>query len=450
MRDWGWAEHATPGYIRSHVARVRDRPRRRRPGPGPDLPAADADPHPLGQREVPQRDLQLPPAVAQLPRRRPARRGDRGPGPAQHLHRLPGRAGLGHRGHPARGVRVVPPHGSLAAARHRGQPLGPGPGRHHATRTDRTPGCCATAAGSSRSPPTTRTPQRIWWTDPGVHQNLAFGVQPDPWSGQHCWLQKVRMEPARSGGPLRRRLRRRRPLPQVYREWLAKTRPRLGPGGQRRPEFLMRPVKPRPPRVPGPCPGRTGQWRPDGSGPRSRRGRELRMSRAAREERSPAHAPPRAGSWTRSWAVPSTSSAWWPPSRASAAGSASRSQLPTSEHPAGDELAAAVGAAVEDVLGRARRVRVTSTSMTPYRRAELAQHLRATTPPLSGGLGSRTRIYAVASRQGRRRQVHGHRQPGRRAGRRRRTGRRARRRRLGLLDPPAVRRPRATRSSSAS
>lgn len=74
--------------------------------------------------------------------------------------------------------------------------------------------------------------------------------------------------------------------------------------------------------------------------------------------------------------------------------------LPTSEHPAGDELTAAVGAAVEDVLGRARRVRVTSTSMTPYRRVELAQHLRATTPPLSGGLGNRTRIYAVASGKG--------------------------------------------------
>jgi hypothetical protein len=32
---------------------------------------------------------------------------------------------------------------------------------------------------------------------------------------------------------------------EVYHEWLAKTRKTLGPGGQRRPEFLMRPVKPR-------------------------------------------------------------------------------------------------------------------------------------------------------------------------------------------------------------
>jgi anaerobic selenocysteine-containing dehydrogenase len=85
---------------------------------------------------------------------------------------------------------------------------------------------------------------RIWWTDPGVHQNLAFGVQPDPWSGMHCWLQKVRMEKAHPGdrdGDVYVDARRSR---EVYREWLALARRALGPGGQRRPEFLMRPVKP--------------------------------------------------------------------------------------------------------------------------------------------------------------------------------------------------------------
>ena len=29
-----------------------------------------------------------------------------------------------------------------------------------------------------------------------MHQNLAFPVQPDPWSGMHCWLQKVTLEKA--------------------------------------------------------------------------------------------------------------------------------------------------------------------------------------------------------------------------------------------------------------
>ncbi len=35
---------------------------------------------------------------------------------------------------------------------------------------------------------------RIYWDDPGVHQNLTFPVQPDPWSGMHCWLQQIRLE----------------------------------------------------------------------------------------------------------------------------------------------------------------------------------------------------------------------------------------------------------------
>lgn len=86
---------------------------------------------------------------------------------------------------------------------------------------------------------------RISWNDPGVHQNLAFPVQPDPQSGMHCWLQKVRVEPAlpedRYGDVYVDRRRSR----EVYREWLAMTRASVGPDGQRRPEFLMRPVKPK-------------------------------------------------------------------------------------------------------------------------------------------------------------------------------------------------------------
>ncbi|MHB1501560.1 MAG: molybdopterin-dependent oxidoreductase [Candidatus Dormibacteria bacterium] len=86
--------------------------------------------------------------------------------------------------------------------------------------------------------------ERIWWDDPGVHQNLAFAVQPDPWSGMHCWLQRIRLEPARQGDRYGDVFVDTEKSRQVYREWLALARPRLGPGGQRRPEFLMRPVKP--------------------------------------------------------------------------------------------------------------------------------------------------------------------------------------------------------------
>jgi anaerobic selenocysteine-containing dehydrogenase len=85
---------------------------------------------------------------------------------------------------------------------------------------------------------------RIFWDDPGVHQNLTFPVQPDPWSGAHCWLQKVTLEPARPGDRYADVVVDTTKSREVYAEWLAKTRPTLGPDGQRRPEFLMRPVKP--------------------------------------------------------------------------------------------------------------------------------------------------------------------------------------------------------------
>ncbi len=86
---------------------------------------------------------------------------------------------------------------------------------------------------------------RIFWSDPGVHQNLAFGVQPDPLSGMHCWLQKVTMAPAEPGDRYGDVYVDRRRSREVYREWLALTRASQGPSGERRPEFLMRPVKPR-------------------------------------------------------------------------------------------------------------------------------------------------------------------------------------------------------------
>ncbi|MGH3423560.1 MAG: molybdopterin-dependent oxidoreductase [Nocardioidaceae bacterium] len=86
---------------------------------------------------------------------------------------------------------------------------------------------------------------RLSWDDPGVHQNLAFAVHPDPLSGSHCWLQRVRLtgtEPDDRYGDVVVDTRR---ATEVYREWLATTRPGPGPGGLRRPEFLTRPVKPK-------------------------------------------------------------------------------------------------------------------------------------------------------------------------------------------------------------
>ena len=86
--------------------------------------------------------------------------------------------------------------------------------------------------------------QRLWWQEVGVHQNMTFPVQPDPMSGMHCWHQIVRVQPA---GPDDRegdvRVDRERGR-EVYREWLAKTRPGPGPGGLRRPLWLKRPIRP--------------------------------------------------------------------------------------------------------------------------------------------------------------------------------------------------------------
>jgi len=87
---------------------------------------------------------------------------------------------------------------------------------------------------------------RIWWTDVGVHQNLAFAVHPDPVSGQHCWHQAVRI---RNAGPDDRygdiAVDTARSM-EIFRQWLALARQadRYSPNGTRRPYWLMRPLRP--------------------------------------------------------------------------------------------------------------------------------------------------------------------------------------------------------------
>jgi hypothetical protein len=87
---------------------------------------------------------------------------------------------------------------------------------------------------------------RIWWRDAGVHQNLTFPVHPDPISGAHAWHQKVTVRaalPQDREGDIAVDTGRSR---EIYREWLTLARPGPGPGGLRRPEWLLRPLRPTP------------------------------------------------------------------------------------------------------------------------------------------------------------------------------------------------------------
>jgi anaerobic selenocysteine-containing dehydrogenase len=87
---------------------------------------------------------------------------------------------------------------------------------------------------------------RIWWNDVGVHQNLTFPVHPDPISGMHCWHQAVRVRKAEATdtyGDIHVDTAKSR---EVYKKWLAGTRPadRFSPNGERRPYWMLRPLKP--------------------------------------------------------------------------------------------------------------------------------------------------------------------------------------------------------------
>jgi anaerobic selenocysteine-containing dehydrogenase len=87
---------------------------------------------------------------------------------------------------------------------------------------------------------------RIWWSEVGVHQNLTFPVQPDPVSGMHCWHQRVTLEKAEPGDRYGDIYVDTAKSHEVYKEWLAMTRPAPGPGGLRRPLWFDRPLRPIP------------------------------------------------------------------------------------------------------------------------------------------------------------------------------------------------------------
>jgi len=87
---------------------------------------------------------------------------------------------------------------------------------------------------------------RIFWQDGGVHQNLAFPVQPDFISGQHCWHQKVRVTKPGPDDKYGDVFVDTHKSHEVYKKWLLKTRPAPGPNNLRRPLWLPRSYKPAP------------------------------------------------------------------------------------------------------------------------------------------------------------------------------------------------------------
>jgi anaerobic selenocysteine-containing dehydrogenase len=85
---------------------------------------------------------------------------------------------------------------------------------------------------------------RIPWQDAGVHQNLVFPVQPDPISGQHCWHQKVTVTKAGAGDQYGDVFVDTNKSHQEYLSWLQMTRPAPGPGNLRRPLWMPRVYRP--------------------------------------------------------------------------------------------------------------------------------------------------------------------------------------------------------------
>ncbi len=87
---------------------------------------------------------------------------------------------------------------------------------------------------------------RVWWDDAGVHQNLTFAPHPDPVSGSHAWHQKVTVTAAQPDDRYGDIFVDTNRSLEIYREWLALTRPAPGPNNQRRPQWLLRPCRPAP------------------------------------------------------------------------------------------------------------------------------------------------------------------------------------------------------------
>ncbi|HLF41812.1 MAG TPA: molybdopterin dinucleotide binding domain-containing protein, partial [Acidimicrobiia bacterium] len=258
LAQWGWAEHALPGYIRSHIHRDRLEP--------DQFPLISTFRLPVQVHtrtanskwldEIAHTNpLWIHPSDA-------ARLGNLRTGDLVRVE-----TGIGHYVVKAWVTEGIRP-GVVACSHHMGRwkpaagiPTAPGApaasargnaeGQRQMMSTvdlERSPSGWSMRRRSGVGPYESSDPDtlRIWWTDAGVHQNLTFPVQPDPISGQHCWHQAVRVRRAEKGDRLGDIAVDTDKAHAAYHRWmeLARDAHRVSPDGTRRPYWLMRPLKP--------------------------------------------------------------------------------------------------------------------------------------------------------------------------------------------------------------
>jgi anaerobic selenocysteine-containing dehydrogenase len=87
--------------------------------------------------------------------------------------------------------------------------------------------------------------RRIWWREGGVHQNITHAPQPDPISGAHCWLQKVRLSKPAPGEKYGDVFVDTNKSFQYFKQWNQWAKDReTHPDGLRRPLWMNRTLAP--------------------------------------------------------------------------------------------------------------------------------------------------------------------------------------------------------------
>jgi anaerobic selenocysteine-containing dehydrogenase len=243
MVEWGHAEHATPGYIESHVDRKRIDPSKNEFA----LVSTFRLPTLIHTRSANSKWL------TELSNTNPVWMH---PSDASRLGvtdgdlvRVTTRIGYYvNKVWVTEGVRpgVVACSHHLGRFRQRGEAQGVNRWQQHESdMVEEAPGVwrirrTASVAAFDSADPDSR---RVWWREGGVHQNFTFPVQPDPISGMHCWHQHVTVTKAEPGDRYGDTLVDTNRSMAVFHEWMARAKPAKA-GGLRRPLHFKRVARP--------------------------------------------------------------------------------------------------------------------------------------------------------------------------------------------------------------